>query len=250
MKMIKLLITALLLSTYSMAGSITIAVAANVSYAIDDLKKEFNTLYPDTKVKVTLGSSGKLTAQIKNGAPYQLFMSANMKYPEALYADGFTTTRPLVYAQGSLAYLSSKKQDFTKGIKLVESPNISKIAVANPKTAPYGIATAEAMKNAGVYDNVVQKFVYGESISQTVSYAVTAADMGFIAKSSLFSPKMAQYKEGLNWADVDPKLYTPIDQGIVILKNGETNSEVKAFYDFMLSAEAKKILHDFGYLVP
>ena len=245
-----LLITVLLLSTCSMAGSIKIAVAANVSYAIDDLKKEFNKLYPDTEVKVTLGSSGKLTAQIKNGAPYQLFMSANMKYPKALYADGIATTRPLVYAQGSLAYLSSKKQDFSKGIKLIESSDIVKIAVANPKTAPYGKAAVEAIKNSGIYDGVVKKFVYGESISQTVSYAVIAADIGFIAKSSLFSPKMAQYKEGINWADVDPKLYNPIDQGIVVLNNGEANSEVAAFYTFMLSAKAKKILNDFGYLVP
>ncbi len=246
----KLILGSLLLASSLYAGTINIAVAANVSYAIDDLKSEFNKLYPDTKVNVTLGSSGKLTAQIKNGAPYQLFMAANMKYPKALYSDGIATTRPLIYAQGSLAYLSSKKQDFSKGIKLVMSPSIGKIAVANPKTAPYGKAAVEAMKNGGVYNDVVAKFVYAESISQTVSYAVTAADIGFIAKSSLYSPKMAKYKKGKNWTDVDPKLYTPINQGIVVLKNGEANSEVSAFYAFMLSAKAKKILNDFGYLVP
>ncbi len=232
------------------AGSINIAVAANVSYAIDDLKKEFNKLYPDTKVNVTLGSSGKLTAQIKNGAPYQLFMAANMKYPNALFNDGIATTRPLIYAQGSLAYLSSSKKDYTKGIALMKDSSISKIAVANPKTAPYGKAAVEAMKNGGVYEDVKGKYVFAESISQTVSYAVTAADVGFIAKSSLYSPKMKQYKKGVNWADVDPKLYTPINQGIVVLKNGEANSEVAAFYAFMLSSKAKKIFNDFGYLVP
>jgi len=104
----------LLFSTYSMAGTIQIAVAANVSYAIDDLKKVFNETYPDTKVQVVLGSSGKLTAQIKHGAPYQLFMSANMKYPEALYKDKIAVTEPVVYAQGTLAYLSNKPQDFLK----------------------------------------------------------------------------------------------------------------------------------------
>lgn len=246
----KLLLGSLLFASSLYAGTINIAVAANVSYAIDDLKKEFNKLYPDTEVKVTLGSSGKLTAQIKNGAPYTLFMAANMKYPKALYADGIAITRPLIYAQGSLAYLSNKKQDFSKGIKLVESSKIGKIAVANPKTAPYGKAAVEAMKNGGVYNNVLGKYVYAESISQTVSYAVTAADIGFIAKSSLYSPKMSAYKKGINWAEVDPKLYTPINQGIVVLKNGEANSEVAAFYTFMLSAKAKKILNDFGYLVP
>jgi len=246
----KLILGSLLVSSSLFAGDIKIAVAANVSYAIEDLKKEFNKLYPNTKVKVTLGSSGKLTAQISHGAPYQLFMSANMKYPNALYKNNIAITKPIVYAKGSLAYLSIKKQDFSKGIKLVENPNIKRIAVANPKTAPYGIATAQALKNAGVYNNIKKKFIYGESISQTVSYTVTAADIGFIAKSSLYSPKMAKYKKGINWIDVDTKLYNPIDQGIVILKNAKDNKEVKAFYQFILSSKAKEILKDFGYLIP
>ena len=240
----------LLFSTYSMAGTIQIAVAANVSYAIDDLKKAFNKIHPDTKVQVVLGSSGKLTAQIKHGAPYQLFMSANMKYPEALYKDKVAVTEPVVYAQGTLAYLSNEAQDFSKGMALIKDENTKKIAVANPKTAPYGKAAVEAMKNASVYEEVKNKFVFAESISQTVSYTVTATDIGLIAKSSLYSPKMKQYKKGIHWAEVDSKLYTPIKQGIVILKKGEFNAEVKAFYDFILSQNAKKILIDFGYLVP
>ncbi|MCW8837293.1 MAG: molybdate ABC transporter substrate-binding protein [Thiovulaceae bacterium] len=246
----KLIIGSLLCAASLYAGSINIAVAANVSYAIDSLKEEFKKSNPNTEVKVTLGSSGKLTAQIKHGAPYQLFMSANMKYPEALYNDGIATTKPLIYAQGSLSYLSNKEQDFTKGIKLVQEASIEKIAIANPKTAPYGKAALEAMKNGGVFDSIKNKLVYAESISQTVSYAVTATDMGFIAKSSLYSPKMKHFKEGVNWADVDAKLYTPINQGIVILKSGEKNAEVKAFYDFILDAKGKNILRKFGYLIP
>ena len=225
-------------------------MAANVSYAIDDLKKAFKALSPETKVQVILGSSGKLTAQIKNGAPYQLFMAANMKYPQALYKEKIAVTEPVVYAQGSLAYLSSKQREFTKGIALTKEASIKKIAVANPKTAPYGKAALEAMRNGGVLGEAEKKFVYAESISQTVSYAVTAADLGFVAKSSLYSPKMARFKEGVNWADVEPKLYTPINQGIVVLKNGEKNSEVEAFYAFMLSAKAKEILQNYGYLIP
>jgi molybdate transport system substrate-binding protein len=232
------------------ASNISIAVAANVSYAIDELKKEFKKEYPDINVRVTLGGSGKLTAQIKYGAPYQLFMSANMRYPQALYDDKIAITKPVVYAQGELAYFSTKKYDFTKGIKTVLESNIKKIAVANPKTAPYGKASVEAMKNGKVYNKVIKKFIYGESISQTLSYAITAADMGFIAKSSLFSPKMSAYKKGINWQEVDSKLYTPINQGIVILKNAKNSKDVKAFYNFMLSIKAKKILKDFGYLVP
>lgn len=232
------------------AGEINIAVAANVSYAIDELKAEFGKANPDTTVQVTLGSSGKLTTQIKNGAPYGLFMSANMKYPQALYDDKIAITEPLVYAQGALAYLSVKKQDFSKGISLLKDDKIVKIAIANPKTAPYGKAAVEAMKNAKIYEQIKTKLVYAESISQTVSYAVTAADVGIIAKSSLYSSKMALYKENVNWTPVDPALYTPIKQGIVLLEYAKNNQEYRAFYDFILSDKAKEILRKYGYIIP
>jgi len=231
------------------AGEIKIAVAANVSYAIEPLKKAFNQLHPDTKIEVILGSSGKLTAQIKNGAPYELFLSANMKYPEALYKEGVAVTEPTIYAKGSLAYLSVKEQNLSKGMSLLTDHNISKIAIANPKTAPYGTAAKEALENSGLYASLKEKFVYGESISQTVTYAMTAADIGFIAKSSLFSPQMSHFKKGVNWAEVDERLYTAIDQGMVILEKGEGSVEVKAFYDFMLSKKAREILQSFGYQV-
>lgn len=246
----KLLFATLFVVSSLYAGSINIAVAANVSYAMPALKKEFKKLHPDIKVYETLTSSGKLTAQIKNGAPYDLFMSANMKYPNALYSDKIAVTKPIVYAQGSLAYLSSKKLDYSKGIELTKGENIDKIAIANPKTAPYGKAAVEAMKNAGVYDSIEKKLVYAESISQTVSYALTATDLGFIAKSTLYSDKMKGYTKGEHWEDVDPKLYTPINQGIVLLKKAESNDEAKAFYDFMLSDSAKEIFKAYGYLVP
>lgn len=249
--MIKKIITISMLFVSSLySGSINIAVAANVSYAIADLKNEFYKLHPNIEVKVTLGSTGKLTAQIKNGAPYQLFMAANMKYPQALYSDKIAITKPLVYAQGSLAYLSAKKRDFSNGIKILQKSSVDKIAIANPKTAPYGKAALEAMINAKVYESVKTKLVYAESASQTVSYAVTAVDIGLIAKSSLYSSKMKHFIEDINYSDVNPKLYTPINQGIVILKNGKSNNEVKAFYEFILSQKARKILNDFGYLVP
>jgi len=247
--MMKKTLLSLLFSLSAFAGEINIAVAANVSYAIDELKAVFAKQHPDTKVRVTLGSSGKLTAQIKNGAPFGLFMAANMKFPASLYADGIATTKPLVYAQGALAYLSAKPMDFSKGIALVADKSVSKIAIANPKTAPYGTAAVEAMQKGGVYDAVKSKFVYAESISQTVTYALTAADVGFIAKSSLYSPKMAQYKENVNWTSVNPALYTPIKQGIVLLKHAGESAEYKAFYDFMLSDEAKTILRNYGYIV-
>lgn len=239
----------LLFSNLLSAQSITIAVAANVSYAIDDLQAAFKEAYPNTDLKVTLGSSGKLTAQIKNGAPYDLFMAANMSYPQALYRDKIATTKPIAYAQGALAYLSKDPRNFENILELLQSSEIKKIAIANPKTAPYGKAAIEAFKNGALLQKIQHKFVYAESISQTVSYAITATDLGLIAKSSLYSPQMAKYKKGVHWEEVDRKLYTPIKQGIVLLKNGSKKSEAKAFYDFILSSKAKEIFKRFGYVV-
>ena len=244
------LVLILLLSSSLFAGKITVAVSANVSYAIDDLKKEFHKLYPNTKVQIILGGTGKLVAQIKHKAPYDILMGANMMYPESLYKSGEAITRPIVYAQGSLVYLSVKNIDFSKGIETVLDESIKKIAMANPKTAPYGQASVEALKNANIYEQVKRKFVYGESISQTVTYATKATDIGFIAKSALYSPKMSHLKKGKNWVDIDPKLYTPIDQGVVLLKHGETSAEASAFYAFILSKRAKTIFEKFGYTVP
>lgn len=247
------LLLLLLLTTFTMADKssvkITVALAANVAYAIDDLKKEFNKLYPNIKVQIVLGGTGKLTAQIMHNAPYDILMGANMMYPKTLYEKGFAVTRPLVYATGSLALVSRKKQDFSKGIDLIKETNIKKIAIANPKIAPYGVAAFEALKNAKLLEAVKSKFVYGESISQTVIYTTKVTDVGFIAKSALFSPKMKHLKEGIHWQEVDSKLYTPIKQGIVILKHGEKSPEASAFYAFVFSKRAEEIFEGFGYLV-
>ncbi|MDD2790054.1 MAG: molybdate ABC transporter substrate-binding protein [Sulfurimonas sp.] len=245
----KVLVIFILSLSTLFGGEINVAVAANVSYAMDALKAEFAKTHPQTEVKVTLGSSGKLTAQIKNGAPYGIFMSADMLYPEALYKDGIATTKPVMYAQGALAFLSVNPQDYTKGMQLLEDIKIEKIAVANPKTAPYGTAAIEAMKKSGVYENIKSKLVFAESISQTVSYAVTATQIGLIAKSSLYSPKMAEYKENIHWASVDPSLYAPIDQGVVLLKYAADSQEYKDFYTFIISDKAKEIFKRYGYIV-
>jgi len=245
----RIIVTLLVLTLSLQASTITIAVAANVSYAIEDLKKEFNQLHPNINIRVILGSSGKLTAQIKNGAPYGLFMSANMKYPQALYKQKLAITKPRVYAQGALAYLSNKPRDFSQGIFFLTNPDIQRIAIANPKTAPYGMAAFEALTNAKLVKKLTPKFVYGESISQTVSYAVTAADVSLIAKSSLYSKKMLHFKEAVHWASVNPKLYTPIKQGIVLLKESQNRVDYRAFYDFIESASAKSIFKKYGYVV-
>jgi molybdate transport system substrate-binding protein len=235
-----------MLTSFSMSDTIKVAVAANVSYAIGELKKVFEEKHSDIKVEVILGSSGKLTSQIRQGAPFLLFMSANMSFPLALYDEGKAVTRPVIYAQGVLAFLSNKKRNPCKEETILDDDDIKKIAIANPKTAPYGVASVEALKNAKLYEKHKEKFVYGESVSQTVFYATMAADIGIVAASSLHSPQLSQFKEGIHWWELDEDLYTPISQGMVMIKESK---DVKAFYDFILSREAKEIFKKYGYKV-
>ena len=249
-RMLKTIVLIFLLSLSLSAGTLHIAVAANVSYAIPKLVQVFTRTHPDTKVQVTLGGTGKLVAQIRHGAPYDLLMAADMAYPHALYNEGLATDKPRIYARGALALLSTKERDFSRGLEMLTSPAIRTIAIANLKTAPYGKASFEALHKAGLLRKLQSKFVYGESISQTVAHTLTAADCGFIARSSLYSPRVAQYKEGKQWIAVDPTLYNPIDQGMVILSTAKANAEVRAWYEYMLSPEAGEILQAYGYTLP
>jgi molybdate transport system substrate-binding protein len=235
------------LSTFIYAQTLTVALAANVSYAMDELQSAFCKKHPDIHLHIIIGGSGKLSAQIQNGAPYDIFMSANMRYPKALYQKKIATTEPKVYAQGALAIVSQKPRELTQGITIVNDSKIKRIAIANPKTAPYGKAALQALQNAKLYQKIKSKLIFGESIAQTVTYTMTAADIGFIAKSALYSPKMKKFKKDRNWVEVDAKLYTAIKQGIVILKHGAHNKAAKEFYDFILSKEAKNIFKKYGY---
>jgi molybdate transport system substrate-binding protein len=253
----KIILALMILCSSIFAGEITVAAAANVTYALNKLVKEFNKTNPDTKVQIILGSSGKLVSQIENGAPFDIFMSADMKFPQALFDKKITKTTPVIYAQGALAMLSAKELDYSRGINIVNDSSISKIAIANPKTAPYGAAAVEAIKNAKI-TGIENKFVFAESISQAVTYATTAADIGFVAKSSLYEDSMSGYKENKHWITVDPKLYSAIEQGIVIIdhsnnlvgliNDNKKEEEIKTFYDFILSDRAKKIFTDYGYI--
>ncbi|MBV5279624.1 MAG: molybdate ABC transporter substrate-binding protein [Campylobacteraceae bacterium] len=247
--MLRLWIASALLSVSLVAGEISVAVAANLSDVIEVCKAEFAKTNPNTKVNTVLGASGKFATQIKAGAPFDVFLSADMKFPQALYDEKFALTKPVIYASGALAMMSTRGLDLGKGISIITDAKVEKIALANPKTAPYGTASIEAFKNAGVFEKVESKLVYGESISQAVQFATTAADVGFVHKSAFYSENMKRYIEGKDWVDLDTKLYTPIAQGIVLLKQAKNNAEAKAFYDFVLSVKAKQIFKNYGYLV-
>ncbi len=240
----------ILCSTLVMAERINVAVAANVSYAMDALKQAFHRQHPTTEVSVILGSTGTLAAQIQHGAPYDVFMAADMSYPQKLYAKGLGLSAPQVYAKGSLAYFSTKDQNITQGMALLKSSAIHTIAIANPKTAPYGAAALQALHSANVHDTLASKLIFGESISQTVAYTMHAADIGIIATSVLYSPKMRAFRKGVHWSDVNTALYSPIEQGIILLNKAKHSQAAKDFYSFVFSTEAQAVFKAFGYALP
>jgi molybdate transport system substrate-binding protein len=228
---------------------LTVAAAANVQFVMDELKKDFEKS-SGTEMNVMLNSSGKLTAQIREGAPYDIFVSADTKYPEELYKSGFAVDSPKIYANGVLVLWTSRTDiEPFADLGILTSALIKKIAIANPQTAPYGAAAVEAMKYYNVYNQVKDKLIYGESISQTNQYILSqSADIGFTAKSIVLADEM---KGKGTWIDLDSKSYKSIQQAAVILKHGnETNKEaVHQFYNYLYSEQAKNILRRFGYIV-
>ena len=229
-------------SIYLFGGTIQIAVASNLSFVIEKLIQEFHLIYPNIRIKTSIGSSGTLTAQILHGAPYQLFLSADMEYPDILFSKKIAPIPPVVYAKGEIALLSRKEIELN-GLSTLRNSSIRKIAIANPKIAPYGRASVEALTNSGIWKEIRNKIVYGESISQTLIYTLKVTDIGIVAKSALFNPKM----KNLNWVEIDTKLYTPISQGMVVLNRGFENSEVWEFYNFILSNRGQEIFREYGY---
>lgn len=228
---------------------IIVAVAANMQYTMEALKTEFNKT-DKTEIDVVLGASGNLTQQIMQGAPFDIFVSADTSFPQKLAAGNFTAEPPKVYAQGVLVLWSAKNNvQPTADLKFLLNDNIQHIAIANPKTAPYGTAAEFILKKDGVYENIFRKLVTGESITQTTQFIATkAADVGFTAKSIVISDEM---KGKGKWIELKQKDYPPIKQAAVLLKYGQQNHTTasKKFYDFLFSAKAKAIYKKFGYIV-
>lgn len=227
-------------------NSITIATAANMHYTMQALSKAF-TEETGIECQLVVSSSGKLTAQINEGAPFDVFVSADMKYPNDVYNSGQAESPPVVYAYGQLV-LWTAIEGAQASIDSLNSQSIEHIALANPKTAPYGKAAMEVLEYYQLEDTIQSKLVYGESISQTNQFILSnAADIGFTALAVVMSPEM---KGKGHWVALDPSIYSPIEQGVVVLNGERTNIEnAQLFYDFLFSDEAKMILKDFGYSI-
>ena len=222
--------------------ALMIAGASNMKFALEELVEKFEE-QTNIKTELISASSGKLTAQIKEGAPYDVFLSADLKFPYELHKLELTTTEPKVYAKGSLSLWTTEK--FRPTIEMLRHDSIKKIAVSNPKTAPYGKAGVDFLKNNGLYEFVEDKLVFGESVTQTNQFVATkSVQIGITATSSL-----SNYKEKfeIRTVEIPENLYNPIYQGVV--QTNKESKEATEFINYLFSEEGKEILNKFGYQV-
>jgi molybdate transport system substrate-binding protein len=247
MKQLKILLAACLFSIpAAFAQNLKVAVAANLQPVIKVLQADFKKKTGIT-IEPIVGSSGNLTNQVTNGAPYDIFLSADMAFPDKLFKEGFSNKKPVVYAQGSLIICSTQDIGFENWERILLTDRIRKVAIANPAIAPYGKAAEEALKKKGILDDIQSKIVHGESISQINTYITTGVvEVGFTTLALVKDPAN---KNTLYWKIISPQLYSPIEQGMVLLKHGATNPDAKIFYKYILSPGAKIIFEKYGYHV-
>ncbi len=231
------------------ADSLHIAVAANVQFAFEELATAF-TQQTGIQITSSIGSSGKLTAQILASAPYDVFLSADMDYPASIYKSGLAVAPPVIYAYGTLVIWTFADIDLTTGLQVLQDQRISRIALPNPRLAPYGRETMRALAYAQLDAALKPKLIMGESIAQVNQYITSrATDIGFTAKSVVLSP---QLRGKGKWIDVPAAAYSPIAQGAVELSYGYRTHPQSAqrFMQFLNSSAARTILQRYGYGLP
>jgi len=222
-------------------GKVEVAVAANMAPCLKQIASQY-THATHEKVGIHVASSGKLAAQILRGAPYDIFMSANVDFATRV-AKQKMLKAPVVYAKGKLALLVRNTPAQNGSLLLLKDKKVAKIAMANPRTAPYGAAAKEALEKQNIYLDIKHKFVYGESIGQTLNLALHGCDAGIVALPSLKNLKLPQ---GYSYFQVDDALYHPIAQAMVEISHSRSS---KAFFDYLQSSEAKQTMRLYGYEV-
>lgn len=228
------------------AEDVKVAAASDLNFAIKEIIQQFEH---DTgnKVRLTLGSSGNFYAQIVNGAPFDVFLSADMSYPKRLEKEGLAVPdSTFVYGVGAIALWVPKTSPLkldVLGMQALLEPSVKKIAIANPDHAPYGRAAVAAMRNAKIYDLVKNKLVLGENVSQAAQFVQSgAADIGVIALSIAASEPMLRTGISL---PIPAKMYSPLEQGAVLLKRAGPGG--KAFHEYLHGPEPRKILQKYGF---
>jgi len=232
-------------------ATVAVAAAADLTYCIQDLNQEYHRNHPDTEVKVSTGSSGNFYTQIEHGAPYDVFLSADISFPRKLIDEGFADGSTLsVYSVGRLALWTTKpdKISLDKGVDVLRDPAVKRIAIANPDFAPYGRAAKAALETAGLWTEIQSRLVTGENIAQTAQFVQSGnADIGFVALSLLYTPTL---KNVGRYVEVDPKLYPPLQQAVVLTKAGTANSAAHDYLQFLAGQEARTIFDRFGFEAP
>ena len=245
-----LLICALLVSVCCSAEELSVAAAADLNFAMKQIAQQYHHDTGNTLL-LSFGSSGNFFIQIQNGAPFDLFFSADIGYPQKLEQAGLTESGTLYrYAVGKIVLWvpNNSKLDLSKGANVLLDPSIRKIAIANPAHAPYGRAAEEALKNAGIYDRVKDKLVLGENISQTAQFVETGnAEMGILAQSLAMAPTMRTQGK---FIEVPATLYRPIEQAAVVLKTSRKKSVAEAFLQYLHRPAIQQILAKYGFTAP
>ena len=236
----------------SSTGEVRIAAAADLRFALEELTQEYQRRNPVAKISVTYGSSGNFFAQLQGDAPFDMFLSADVDYPRRLVESGYAERdSEFIYAIGHLVVWTPRSSplDVEKlGVKALLEPGVRKIAIANPKHAPYGRAAEAALKNLGMSDTVRGKLVYGDNVAQTAQFVQSgAADVGIIAQSLALSPTM---RDAGKSAEVPEDAYPRMDQAGVILAKAKDRAAAKAFREFLQSADGKAVLRRYGFGVP
>jgi molybdate transport system substrate-binding protein len=228
---------------------VLVAAAADLKFAMDSLIAAFSKNNPEITIKVVYGSSGNFFQQISNGAPFDLFFSADIDYPRQLAAKHLTLSDPHLYGIGQLVLWSKTIDPATDKMNTLLNAAITKIAIANPAHAPYGQRAEEALRHYQLYDRVKDKLITGENIAQTAQYAQSgAADIGIIALSLALSPVMQQ-SGGKYWL-IPADSHQPLEQGFVLLTHARDNKGAHPFLNFIATPEARTILKSFGFNQP
>jgi molybdate transport system substrate-binding protein len=229
------------------AQEITVAAAADLQSAMQDVAARFER-ETGIKVKVIFGSSGNFFQQIQNGAPFDMFFSANLDYPKRLEAAGLIENGSYYqYAKGKIVVWvpNDSKINLNSGLKALLDPSVKKIAIANPLHAPYGQAAVSAMQKEGIYDSAKDKFVLGENISQTASFVVSgSADLGVVALSLALSPNM---KDKGRYKEIPTDEYSPIEQACVILSSSKNKEIGQQFLTYFKTAAVGDLLVGYGF---
>lgn len=230
----------LLISHAAPAAEIKAAVAANFTAAMNEIAADFEKA-TGHKVLLSFGSTGKLYAQIENGAPFDLFLAADQDSAARLEQAGAASGR-FTYAVGKLVLWSAQPGLADDGAAVLKAGKFAHLAIANPKTAPYGAAALQVLKSLGVYDTLAGKLVQGDSISQTYQFVATRnAELGFVALA-----QVALTAEGSRW-EVPQSLYEPIRQDAVLLKAGADNPAAEALMRYLAGDDARAVIEKFGY---